>query len=150
MTLFLREMPATAVADCPSFACYAQQTIGTKYPNVREMGILRGRAKQFFSETPLAEWATVVQTVGYMRARRKRVDMAWAVFNFVPFAFKDGYLPELEPRNHDLRDPDVEAQITSILAQESDPWWVGAMTLATDPAARRDLVRMWRSQVSVF
>jgi hypothetical protein len=150
MTLFLREMPAASVADAETFAAYAQQTIGTKYPNIKEMATLKRRAKQFFTEMPLADWSTLVQTVGYLRSKRRRVDMAWAVLNFVPSAFRDGFLPELEPRNHERRDPSVEAEIASILAQERDPWWVGAMTLATEPEARRDLVRMWRNRVDAF
>jgi hypothetical protein len=147
MTLFLRGTPAAAVASPETFAAYAQQTLGTKYPNQKEMQGLRKRAKQFFEETPLADWATVVSTVGYLRAMHRRVDMPWAVFSFVPYAFKDGFLPELDPRNHDLRDPYVESEIASILASETDPWWVGCLTLATDPEARRDLVRMWRNRV---
>jgi hypothetical protein len=148
MTLFLqREIPAAAVADCPTFATYSQQTIGTKYPNLKEMTTLRRRAKQFFVETPLAGWPTVVSTVGYLRARRRRVDMAWAVFNFVPQAFRDGFLPELDPRNHERDDPYVDAEIAAILATETDPWWVGNLTLAYEPEARRVLVRMWRNRV---
>jgi hypothetical protein len=150
MTLFLRETPAAAVASPETFAAYAQQTIGTKYPNQKEMATLRKRAKQFFEEMPLADWSTVVQTIGYLRARHRRVDMAWAVFSFVPYAFKDGFLPQLDPSNHDVRDPSVEAEIARILEQETDPWWVGNLTLATEPEARRDLVHMWRNRVDAF
>jgi hypothetical protein len=147
MTMFLRETPASAVVDERTFASYAHQMIGTKYPNVREMITLRKRTNQFFTEYPLADWATLVQTVAYLRGLHRRVDYPWAVLNFVPGAYRDGILPELDPRNHEHREPDVEAQIVSILATESDPWWVGAMTLATEPAARRDLVQMWRNRV---
>ena len=147
MTMFLRETPASAVVDERTFASYAHQMIGTKFPNLKEMITLRTRTKQFFGEYPLADWATLVQTVAYIRGRRKRVGYPWGVLLFVPDAYRDGFLPELDPRNHERRDPYVESEIAAILAQETDQWWVGALTLASEPAARRDLVRMWRNRV---
>lgn len=149
MTMFLRETPASAVVDERTFASYAHQMIGTKYPNLGEMITLKKRVKQFFSEYPLADWSTLVQTVAYLRGRRKRLAMPWAILTWVPYAFQDGFLPELDPRNHEQRDPFVEAEIAAILSQETDQWWVGALTLATEPAARRDLVHMWRNRVVI-
>jgi hypothetical protein len=146
MTMFMRVVNATDVHDPVSFAHYAQQTIGTKWPNVREMVILRKQADQFFEDNPRADWGTVVNTIGYVRAKRRRLAMPAAVFNQVPWAFKDGFLPELDPRNTTVQDPQVEAQIASILAEETDPWWVAALTMATEAEARRDLVRIWKEQ----
>jgi hypothetical protein len=147
MTNLLREVSAAEVADERSFASYAHQVLGTKYPNIKEMVTLKTRTKQFFVEQPRADWSTLVQTVSYLRAIRKRVDFPWAVLNFVPFAFRDGFLPELDPRNNEQPDPSVEAEVAFILSQETDEWWVGALTLATEVAARRTLVRMWRNRV---
>jgi hypothetical protein len=145
----LRLTTAAEVISPETFAAYAHHSIGTKQPNFKEMIILKARAKQFFDEYPLADWSTLVDTVGYLRARRKRVGMPWAVLSFVPSAYGDGFLPGLDPHNHDRLDPGVEADIAMILRVETDPHWIANLTLASEPAARRDLVRIWKDWASV-
>jgi hypothetical protein len=135
-----RPIAASEVTDPDTLARYAQQTIGTKIPNGKEIVLMRTRCKRFFEEYPTADFSTLVHTIDYIRAKRKRVAMPWAVFAFVPWAYKDGFLPELDPRNHVVVDGHVEGQIHWILERETDPWWVNAFTYAVGVDTRKRLL----------
>jgi hypothetical protein len=149
MSSFEHVYTTTEVVDPVSFARYAQQSIGTKYPTGNEWSRLKGACGTFFEHNPRATWLTLVHTVGYARAKRIRVATPWGLLRMVPQAFKDGFLPELDPRNFKLSDSNVEGKIAWILEHETDEWWVRALTFATGVEPRRNLVQRWdKLQVS--
>jgi hypothetical protein len=84
MSRLMQNVSAADVTSPETFAAYAHQALGTKYPNQKELAGLRKRVKEFFDYYPLADWGTVVTTVAYIRARHKRLAMPWGVFSFVP------------------------------------------------------------------
>lgn len=146
MSTFTRSLSPTDVVDAQSFAAYAQQTIGTKWPTIKERVMLQARTTQFFADNPHADWTTLVKAIAYVRASRRRLAMPWDVLYQVPWAFREGFLPELDPSNHIDEDPQVERQIEWILEQETDEWWRHALMYSVGVENRRGLVQMWKTR----
>ena len=146
MTTFLRCVERSQVNDPESFAAYAQQMLGSKYPAGREIAVLRLKLNEFQAQNPKVDWKVLVRTIDYMRSKRARAAMPWAVLSFVHPAYRDGFLPELAPRNADLRDSYVEAQIEHILTSETDPWWVACLSNAEGSGPRRELLRLYQQK----
>lgn len=146
MSTFLHVVESNEVEDAESFSVFAQQTLGTAHLYGKDMVVLKVRLNKFFKDNPAATYSTLVSTVEYVRAKRKRLAMPWAVIAFVPWAFKDGFLPELDPVNVVYSDPHVESGIAYALERENDPWWVSTLTHANGIKARRMVLGMWRTE----
>lgn len=133
------------VTDATSFCHYAQQRLGTG-DGWKEIASLTRDAQEFFAKTPGANWLTLVHTVEYIRSVRRRVATPAGVVSLVPYALRDGFLPEMDRRIKPIEDAHVESEIEYILAHETDPWWVRAFTCVKGVDERRNLVRMYHNR----
>lgn len=151
MSVYLDRISRAEVDDPVTFARYAHQTIGTKAPCIKEMARLRKCTAEFFEAYPHGSWQVLCTTVEWCRAKRRRLAMPWHVIDQVPWAYKDGLLPELDPHNHRAVDRRVEHAISVLMTTETDPWWTRAFRGATTLDTQRTLLKMWKEDhVSVL
>lgn len=128
--------------DSPEvFASYCQQALGTPYPSGKQIATLRRNIKEFFKQNPQASYGTLVRTIDWLRSRRKRVPHCYSVINSVRFAWRDGYLPELDPV--ETKDESFEDLITEALKVEQDPWWRDRLTGGLTPKAKLEIYQSW-------
>lgn len=124
MSTFLHEdvIERVHVTNPRAFSTYSHQMLGTKKVTPKEFPNFVGAIGRFFKERPRATWATLVRTIDYMRAKRRRVCYATAVLKFVNMAYVDGFLPELDMTSCPKDEP-LEVLINKALAVEIDPGW---------------------------
>jgi hypothetical protein len=124
-----------------AFAQYCQQTVGIAWPTVKDMTILRKRCADFLENVPGADWGTLCRVAQYCRARKRRVPRVYMVIDEFRHAWRDGYLPELDPSNR--QDEAVEAEIIRILGFEKRDGWRRRLLGAQGLDARRLAVEEW-------
>lgn len=141
MTEFLSSTPSSEVRDAWSFARFAQETIGTPIPYGKDIAVLQRKLNDFFSATPKASWGTLVHTVEYCRAKRKRPALAWGILAQVRWAWAEGILPELDPTAE--ADTNLEWHIARALETETDPRWRRMLIGACGLENRRATLNAW-------
>ena len=141
MTTYLRQYAPDEVIDPESFAAYAQQCIGTPHIT-KDMPAIRRQLKLFFAKNPQATYGTLVRTVDWCRAKKRRPATAMGVISQVRFAWSDGILPELNPHQV-TADPGVEYGITMALRTETDTRWRTRLIGASGPDNRRLALVEW-------
>lgn len=124
MSAFLHEdvIARVHVTNPRAFSTYSHQMLGTKKVTPKEFPGFVAQIGRFFKERPRATWATLVRTIDYMRAKRRRVCYPTAVLKFVNMAYTDGFLPELDVTSCE-RDDDLEVLINKALTVETNPGW---------------------------
>lgn len=121
MSKHLGSVSAAEVLNAETFAAYCQQRLGIPQPSYKNMNALRRSANQFFKENPKASWQTMVRVADWCCNNRRRYEEAFGLFHAVRFAWKAGYLPELDPVQE--VDENLEARISAALAVETDDDW---------------------------
>lgn len=131
----------------PYLACahYVRQNLGTPGMSKQDLVVFRKKANVFFSENPQCNWYTICRVVGWCKNRHKRPPKIWSLFSFIPYAWADGAVPELDPDHVDL--PTEEA-ITAALEVESDPVWRRKLLVAQGRTARAEALAEWRGERS--
>jgi hypothetical protein len=129
----LKMVDATEVTDASKFARYAQQELGTPVPgNTKQRIALAAVAKKAFEENPSLSWPVMVKVVDYCKNRKRRPYSAMAIFGEVRFAWSAGYLPELDPKQVESRDPRIEqALLVEETCGKQDREWVRKLTTTT-------------------
>lgn len=130
---------STKVDSVESFCEYIQQSMGTPYPTVKMMPSTRKTFARFFEQYPKADWQTLCKTVDYCRAKKKRLAQAYSIVSMVRFAWRDGFLPELDPNV----DKEVDAAIAAALEVETDREWRKRLMLATSVEGKQIALREW-------
>ena len=130
-----------------AFAVYCQQEIGCPLVTKQNLMVLRKQAKLLFEKNPQADWMTLCRVVDWCKARKKRPTHPHVVVSLLPYAWKDGYLPELDPSSED---PAVEERILQALRCEVRDEWMRRLTLAKGRAARREAVEEWERDVGMW
>lgn len=135
------------VSDAPdpvaAFAEYAQQKLGVPWPTANDMRILRKKVTEFFGHYPRLTITTLCRVVDWAKSRRRRFDRVWKVVEAFRYAYKDGFLPELDPAG---RDEDVETRIAAALAVETDPNWRRWLIVADGVTARTKTITDWEHE----
>jgi hypothetical protein len=124
---------ASDVKDISTFARYAQQELGTPVPaNVKQRIALASVAKKEFEANPALTWPTMVKVVAYCKNRKQRPYSSMAIFSQVRFAWTAGYLPELDPKQVESRDPRIEqALLVEETCGKKDREWVKKLSTTT-------------------
>lgn len=147
MTYLLHQLTPSEVTDVKTFASFANQTIGTSFPrNQREWGQAGKHCSTFFAENPHADWMTLVNTVAWAKAKRRRLATVTALVNSVRWAFADGALPELDPTKRRVVDEYTEEAIWKALDTETDPCWRNMLICANGIENRRLVLHAWRDR----
>lgn len=147
MVSYLQYVEGVEVVDAKSFATYCQQRMGVPYPTVKNMATLKRRSKEVFATYPDATWQTFVRTLDWCMSHHRRFAETYSIVAFVKYAWRDGYLPELDPKVP--VDEYLEHQIESILKQETDADWRYRLMASTGVEARRRVYNAWRIERGV-
>lgn len=135
-------MRAQDVSDRDSLQQYIEQQLGVGHVTGRDQAAYRKKVDEFFEHYPNASWGTLVRVVDWAKARRKRFARLHAVVEAARYAYADGYLPELDPRNH----IDVDAEIIGALKTETDPLWRRRLMVAQGIDAKTMVLEEWQSE----
>lgn len=127
-----------------AFAEYAQQTLGVPWPTLKDLVMLRKKAKDFFVHYPDADWRTLCRVVVWAANRKKRYARVWMLVDDFRKAWATGALPELDP--HTRTDVDVEAEIHAALAKEQDQTWRRRLGLAQGSERQKEVLAAWRRE----
>lgn len=141
MADFFGKLSRDDVNSPEDYATYCQQVLGTPYPSGKQLATLRRNLKEFFKNNPQATYGTLLRTIDWCRNRKRRPAHCYAVIPLVRYAWSDGYLPELDPKE-EMND-DLEAMIRSALEVETDPWWRDRLTGGKTTKARQELYDSW-------
>jgi hypothetical protein len=140
-----------AAKDRPrAFAEFCQQTIGTPWPTIKDMTILRRKIKEFFARYPQCDYHSLCRVAQWTRSRKRRPTRTWMVVEFFREAWRDGYLPELDPAEQ--TEASVEEGIAFALDEERRPEWRRRLLGARGVEARREAYQEWlndRPRISV-
>lgn len=141
MTDFFGYMNSAEVVNAKTFAGYVQQQLGTPYPAGYRIAALNKNINEFFTQYPAADYNTLVRTVEFCKARKKRPANATGVLAQIRFAFAAGYLPELVPKER--QDDVLEEKIAAALAVERDVRWRDRLIASTGVDARQRVYVAW-------
>ncbi len=132
-------------ADDPAkeFAEYCRQTLGTPWPTLKDMIILRKKTKEFFEHYPHATWHTLCRVVVFSRSRKRRHAHVWAVMEDFRRAYVAGVLPELDPVNR--VDEKFAGLVERALESEDDPSWRRRLLLAQG-SQQEEVYSVWRKE----
>lgn len=132
------------VTSPEKFADYVAQTCGTPWVTFKDMAILKKQLKEFWINCPNANWFTLVRTAQWARSKKKRPARVYSIIRMVPWAWQEGFLPELDPTKQ--VDPEVEEQIQQALLVEQSPEWRYRLIGAEGMTARREVLLAWQTQ----
>jgi hypothetical protein len=140
-------LEASEVSTAETFGRFCQQRMGLPYPTTKNLVILKRQAKAFFKENPNTDWQTLVRTFDWCVNHNRRYAEAYGVFNAVKYAWRDGYLPELNPTPPS--DSKLEHRIESALKVEDDEQWRYRLLASVGIDARRRVYDAWRQERGV-
>jgi hypothetical protein len=116
--------------------------LGTPYPTGKQMAILKRQLKDLFANNKNASYATLVRTVEWCKARKKRPPHSYTLIAWIRYAWADGYLPELDAKAP--VDEPLESLITEALEIEADQQWRYKLIGAQGIEARRKIFESWK------
>ena len=143
MANFFGTLTRDEVNSAETFAQYCQQRLGTPYPTGKQIAMLKRGIRIFFEQNPQASYGTLVWSIDGCKNRRKRAPHALGVISSVRFAFRDGYLPELNPNSEEEEHAPTEDLIRAAVAIETDPWWKDRLQGGKTAKARYEIYESW-------
>lgn len=136
-------LSTSQVNDAKTFARYCQQEVGIPYATQANMVILRRHIKGFFEHYPQADYRTLCKLIDWAKARNKRFTAPHILVTAFRSAWKDGFLPELDPKRQNI-DEQLEEKINKALEIETLPFWRMRLFGATGIEARRNVYTDWK------
>jgi hypothetical protein len=129
------------VVDARTFADYVRQILGTPTNTMKDLVTLQKKLKEHQEAWPNADWQTLVRTVDWCKARKKRPARAFLVVDWVRYAWADGYLPELDTKPVDQQ---LEEAISEALEVETDTEWRYRL-IGAEGRARKEVYVAWKT-----
>lgn len=145
---FADRIEASDVKDPRSLANYVQQTVGCPYPTGKEVAAFNRRLKETLKNNPQLTYPSLCRVAQWARAKKVRLRSAASLFTCIGSAYKDGYLPELDPANQ--IDHDLETRILEALEVEKDPVWRSQLFGTEGHRARAELLARWQQHRGVL
>ena len=139
---FIDHIDCTAVQDPRTFAEYAEQELGIPWTRQSDMVVLKKKVKEFFAHYPHLDYGTLVHTVAFCKAKKRRFGAVWRVVDQVRWAYEAGFAPEMDTRLQRI-DLDMERKITEALQVERDPMWRHRL-LGSTGDGRREVLVAWQ------
>lgn len=139
MASFYGIMKPQDVVDAKTFAIYAQQKLGTPYPTTQGMIALKKNIKNLFATYEYADYQTLVKLVEWARSKKKRYADTFGLVAHFRYAWRDGYLPELDPNPT----REIDALIEKALRTEQDQEWRRRLVLSQGVEARTAIYKAW-------
>lgn len=143
LTVWTPDLVADADDPPKAYAEYVQQTVGIPYPTIKDMTILRRKAKDFFAKVPNTDWKTLCRIAQWARAKKRRPPRVFMLVDMFREAWSAGYLPELD--RADRVDETVEDGIERALRTETRPEWRARLMGARGVTARREALAEWQA-----
>lgn len=135
------------MVNAKTFAAYCQQRMGIPIPSGKNCAVLNKHAKALFDQYPNASWQTLVRTLDWCIGHNRRYAEAYGIVTAVRYAWRDGYLPELDPQKP--VDEKLEHQIESALKVEDNEDWRYRLLTSSGIDARRRVFEAWRTERTV-
>lgn len=136
---------ASAVVDMETAEQFIKQQVGIGYITAKDGAIFRKKVNEMFEHYPGSSWQTLVRTAEWAKSRRKRYSRLYELVEAVRYAYQDGFLPELDPRNAET----VDAEIREALLRERDPQWRRRLLVAQGMQAKLSVLQQWQEVRSV-
>lgn len=130
------------VVDSKTYARYVQQKLGVPYPTVKNLVILNKAIKDIFEEYPHINYDTLCNLVDWAKAKNKKFAETYSLVSMYRYAWKDGFLPELDPVNAELED--FQSKEDELLAKETDPYWRNKIISAQTLEAKQQIYDLWK------
>lgn len=140
MSSFYGIMKKEEVVDSKTLAQYVQQKLGTPYPTTQGMIVLRKNIKVIFKLYPDADYQTLVKVVDWAKAKGKKFAHCHNLVAAYRYAWRDGYLPELDPNPT----KEIDKLIDQALEKETDPEWCRRLRLSSGVEARTAVYEAWK------
>ncbi len=142
----LRRLTPQDVTDADKLAEYTRQQLGCPSVSVMEKNKLKTMTRKFFEEHPHVDWMTLVRTVQYCKAKRRRIPYVWSIVDQVRWAWSDGFLPELDAKiNAPTR---LDEQIARVLLNEERPGWRYRLLTTVGDENRQALLDAWHEDAA--
>lgn len=138
---FADRIKRSEVTNVRKLAYYCQQETGIPVPDGKQYLIVSANINEIFTQFPQANYQTLCSVIEW--AKQKGVRYAH-VGNLIKkglrYAYLEGYLPELDPRNH----PDnIDNLIRAALRVETDDYWLDRLIRSTTTEGKEATYRSW-------
>ncbi len=127
-----------------AFCSYVQQSVGVPHPTIKDVVLVRKKAKEFFANYPNTDWRTLCRIAAWCKARKIRLSRPWKIIDRFREAYVGGFLPELDNANR--VDEDIETQIQTALQVESNEAWRRRLIMAQGVELRRMAISEWKKE----
>lgn len=144
MASFYGVMKASDVTDAKTLAQFYQQKLGTPYPTTQGLILLRKQIKMIFQVYPDADYQTLVKMVEWAKAKGRKYAHCHTLVSHYRYAWRDGYLPELDPNPT----REIDALITDAMTRETDEDWLRRLSLSSGLDARTQVYNEWVKKVN--
>lgn len=129
------------VINAKKLAAYCQQETGIPYPSGNQFIVVNVAIKNIFENYPQATYLTLCAIVDWSKKNNRRYAHVGNLLNKgLRYAYLEGYLPELDPRNHpgDLHNLMIEAYNS-----ETNEYWKDRLLRGDDPNIREAIYEEW-------
>lgn len=129
------------VTNGKKLAYYCQQETGVPLPTGKQYALLYASIKEVFAMYPQANYQTLCSVVEWAKKKGFRyAHVGNLIKNGLRYAYQDGFLPELDPRNHPNN---IENLILDALRVETNEYWIDRLILSTTPEAKEETYEEW-------
>lgn len=139
---FANKVNREDVVDGKTFARYVQQRLGTPYPTVKNLVILNKAIKDFFESYPHVGYDSLCNMVDWAKAKNKKFAETYSLVSVYRYAWKDGFLPELDPVN--VESENFQVKEDELLNNETDPYWRNKIISAQTIEAKEQIYNLWK------
>lgn len=140
MSSFYGIMKKEEVKDAKTLAQYIQQRLGTPYPTTQGMIVLKQNIKHIFKLYPDANYQTLIKVVDWAKTKGQKYAHCHSLVAAYRYAWRDGYLPELDPNPT----KEIDRLIEDALQSETDSDWCRRLIMASGIEAKTNTYKAWK------
>lgn len=141
MSLRVDYLTHSEVDSPEKLARYIQQTVGTPFPDVKDINQLKKKVKAFFKQYPHLNYTVLCAVADWCARKKRRFARTAYVVDMFRYAYADGALKcELTQEKHD---PFVEEAIEKALKVETDERWQRRLIIPSSARMRREVIDEW-------
>lgn len=129
------------VTNTKLLAAYCQQETGIPLPSGQQYIIVNKNIKEIFKQYPQANYLTLCSVIEW--AKKKGIKYSHVgnlVHKGLRFAYLEGYLPELDPRNHPNN---IDNLIRDAIQVETDDYWIDRLIRSTTTEGKEATYESW-------
>ena len=124
------------------FTAFMQQAVGCPIPTKKDIAITRKKLNELQENYPDVQLGLLAQgLVEWAKTRHKRFESVWRIVACWKYAFKDGFLPDMNT----VKMGELDELIEGALEIESDPRWRERLQYSIGETARSEVVEAWKT-----